>query len=145
MSRERLFGTDGVRGVANVEPMTPETVTRLGRAIAALSARKGSAARMVIGRDTRLSGAMLEAALAAGMASAGADVLLAGEIPTPAVALLTRTTGADAGAVVSASHNPFADNGVKFFGGDGFNRRVDRNDATQRAIGSFRKKDVPQP
>lgn len=116
-----LFGTDGVRGLANVEPMTPETLLRLGRAVVALCAdRSGRRPRIVIGRDTRLSGRMLEAALASGMASAGADVLLADEVPTPAVAFLTRSLGADAGAVISASHNRFDDNGVKLFAADGF-------------------------
>jgi phosphoglucosamine mutase len=117
-----LFGTDGVRGRANVEPMTTETVLRLGRAIAAQGARRhpGSRAVITIGRDTRRSGAMLEAALAAGVASAGADAVLVGVLPTPAVSFLTRNLQAAAGAVVSASHNPFEDNGVKFFDADGF-------------------------
>lgn len=119
MSAKRLFGTDGVRGVANCEPMTVETVVRLGRSFAALCARSGRGAVVAVGRDTRLSGPMLESALAAGITSAGGEVMLAGEIPTPAVALLSRGV-ANAGAVVSASHNPYADNGVKFFGGNGF-------------------------
>jgi phosphoglucosamine mutase len=116
-----LFGTDGIRGVANVEPMTCETVLRLGRALVYHSRQAGAASpRIVIGKDTRLSGDMLERALSAGICSAGGQVLLAGTIPTPAVAYLTRTLQATAGAVVSASHNPFQDNGIKFFAGSGF-------------------------
>lgn len=116
----RLFGTDGIRGVANVEPMTPETLLKLGKAVARSLSVGGAAVRIVVGRDTRVSGAMLEAALAAGVAAGGGEVLLAGEIPTPAVAFLTRNSTATAGAVISASHNPFQDNGVKFFGAEGF-------------------------
>lgn len=120
----QLFGTDGIRGVANVEPLTPETVLRLGQAAALTLIRNGQSGdewpRCIIGRDTRLSGDMLESALAAGLASMGVDVELAGVVPTPAVAYLTRETKASAGAVISASHNPFNDNGIKFFGADGY-------------------------
>lgn len=116
----QLFGTDGVRGVANVEPMTPDTVQRLGQALAQRCRSARARPRIVIGRDTRLSGDMLEAALTAGITSMGVDVLLAGVLPTPAVAFLTRTLPADAGVVVSASHNPFQDNGIKFFAANGF-------------------------
>src|SRR5262245_37162774 len=120
MDGKRLFGTDGIRGIANAEPMTPETLVRLGRAVANIWDSNARPIRFAVGRDTRVSGPMLEAALCAGMAAAGAEVLLAGEIPTPGVALLTRQYAATAGAVISASHNPFADNGVKFFAADGF-------------------------
>jgi phosphoglucosamine mutase len=117
----KLFGTDGVRGVANLEPMTVETVVRLGRAAARLCRRRGlGRQRIVIGKDTRWSGDMLEAALTAGICSAGVDAVLAGILPTPAVAFLTRSTDAAAGAVISASHNPFRDNGIKFFATSGF-------------------------
>lgn len=121
----KLFGTDGVRGLANVEPMTPETVLRLGQALAhrvRLIRQPGDAVRcrIVIGRDTRRSGDLLESALVAGICSRGGDALLAGVVPTPAVAFLTRHLQADAGVVVSASHNPFHDNGIKIFGPDGF-------------------------
>src|SRR5512140_2618823 len=92
-----LFGTDGVRGLANVEPMTTETAMRLGRAVAEICASPLRPARVVIGKDTRLSGDMLESALAAGICSAGADALLAGVLPTPAIAMLTRSLGAQAG------------------------------------------------
>lgn len=117
----RLFGTDGIRGVANQEPLTPETAYRLGRQIVAtLLERTGaSRVRLVIGRDTRLSGPMLEAALVAGALSAGAECYTVGVLPTPAVAFLTRHLEAQGGIVLSASHNPFEDNGIKVFSPDG--------------------------
>lgn len=117
----RLFGTDGIRGVANRPPLTPEELFALGRAVAALlrDKRGGSKVRLVIGRDTRLSGPLIEQALVSGALSAGADCLSVGVLPTPAVAFLTRHLGADGGAVISASHNPFEDNGVKFFSPEG--------------------------
>ncbi|MFW9603553.1 MAG: phosphoglucosamine mutase [Trichlorobacter sp.] len=117
----KLFGTDGVRGVANVYPMTTEIAMQLGRAIAYIS--KGSSQRrhrIVIGKDTRLSGYMLENALVAGICSMGVDVLQVGPLPTPGIAHITKSMRADAGVVISASHNPFQDNGIKFFSGDGF-------------------------
>jgi len=121
MSGRRLFGTDGIRGVANRHPVTPEVALRLGRAAGFLLKRDGVARpRFVIGRDTRGSGTMLEAALVAGLNSVGADALLAGVVPTPAVACLVKELGADGGIVISASHNPAADNGLKLFGGDGY-------------------------
>ena len=121
MSGERrLFGTDGVRGVANVEPMTSETALRLGRALAHVSKRSPHRHRILIGKDTRLSGYMLEQAMASGICSMGVDVLLVGPLPTPGIAFLTRSMRADAGVVISASHNPFQDNGIKFFGSTGF-------------------------
>ncbi|MEY2934103.1 MAG: phosphoglucosamine mutase [Pseudomonadota bacterium] len=117
----KLFGTDGIRGLANSEPMTPELALRLGRAIAWVAGKQGSyAPRVVIGKDTRLSGYMLETALASGICAMGGTVLLSGPIPTPAVANLTHSMRADAGVVISASHNPFQDNGIKLFGPDGF-------------------------
>src|SRR5512140_1231018 len=121
MNSRKLFGTDGIRGRANVAPMTPELVLRLGRAVA-LVARRGKSRppRIVIGKDTRLSGYMLETAMASGICAMGGHVLLSGPIPTPAVANLTQSMRADAGVVISASHNPFQDNGIKIFGPDGF-------------------------
>ena len=117
----KLFGTDGVRGRANVFPMTPELALRLGRAIAVVSRRgRSRPPRIVIGKDTRLSGYMLETALASGICAMGGVVLLSGPIPTPAIAFLTQSMRADAGVVISASHNPFEDNGIKVFGPDGF-------------------------
>ncbi|HEY3257031.1 MAG TPA: phosphoglucosamine mutase, partial [Polyangiaceae bacterium] len=121
MSEQKLFGTDGIRGRANAAPMTPELALRLGRAITLVSRRgKSRPPRIVIGKDTRLSGYMLETALAAGICAMGGRVMLSGPIPTPAVANLTQSMRADAGVVISASHNPFADNGIKIFGPDGF-------------------------
>ena len=116
----KLFGTDGVRGVANVEPMTCETVSRLGMAVAARLRQTGRHCRIVIGKDTRLSGYMFESALEAGIVSMGADVWLTGPLPTPAIAFITASMRADAGIVISASHNPYQDNGIKLFARDGF-------------------------
>jgi phosphoglucosamine mutase len=119
--QRNLFGTDGIRGRANEHPMTPELALCLGRAIARVARTSRSRPpRIVIGKDTRLSGYMFETALAAGVCSMGGVVLLSGPIPTPAVANLTHSMRADAGVVISASHNPFEDNGIKLFGPDGF-------------------------
>ncbi|PWC32823.1 phosphoglucosamine mutase [Azospirillum sp. TSO35-2] len=115
-----LFGTDGIRGTANVDPMTAETALRVAMATA-LQFRRGSHRhRVVIGKDTRLSGYLLEPALTAGFISMGMDVVLVGPLPTPAVAMLTRSLRADMGVVISASHNPYQDNGIKLFGPDGY-------------------------
>lgn len=116
----KLFGTDGVRGVANEYPMTAEVALKLGRAIAHVSKHGHHRHRILIGKDTRISGYMLEFAIASGVCSLGVDVILTGPLPTPAIAFLTRSMRADAGIVISASHNPFQDNGIKFFGSDGF-------------------------
>jgi phosphoglucosamine mutase len=116
----KLFGTDGIRGVANVWPMTGELMLQLGRAVAYLIKRGNHRHRVVIGKDTRISGYMLETALASGICSMGVDVLLCGPLPTPAISNLTLSMRADAGAVISASHNPYQDNGIKFFSADGF-------------------------
>jgi phosphoglucosamine mutase len=116
-----LFGTDGIRGVANVHPMTPELALALGRAVTFVAGRgRGHIPRVVIGKDTRLSGYMLETAIASGVTSMGGRVLLCGPVPTPAVAHLAVSMRADAGIVISASHNPYDDNGIKIFGADGF-------------------------
>ena len=117
---KRLFGTDGVRGVANQDPMTSELALRIGRAAAHVFRDSARRHRIVIGKDTRLSGYMIESALTSGLCSMGMDVLLVGPVPTPGIAFLTRSLRADAGVVISASHNPFEDNGIKFFGRDGF-------------------------
>ncbi len=111
----RLFGTDGIRGVANVEPMTSETALKLGRAAAHVFKTRPGRHRIVIGKDTRLSGYMIESALISGICSMGVDVLLVGPLPTPAIAFLARSLRADAGVMISASHNPYEDNGIKFF------------------------------
>ena len=117
----RLFGTDGIRGVANEDPLTPDLVFRVGRQLVAtlLSEHATDRVRLVIGRDTRLSGPLLESALVAGLLSAGAECYAVGVLPTPAIALLTKKLGAHGGIVLSASHNPFEDNGIKLFSSDG--------------------------
>ncbi len=117
----KLFGTDGVRGTANTYPMTAEMALRMGAAVGRYFRRDASSAhRVVIGKDTRLSGYMLENALTAGLTSTGMNVLLLGPVPTPAVGLMTRSMRADLGVMISASHNPAEDNGIKFFGPDGY-------------------------
>ena len=126
----RLFGTDGIRGTANADPMTAETVLRLGQAAGLLFTRGNHRHRVVIGKDTRLSGYMLEPALVAGFIGAGMDVVLVGPLPTPAIAMLTRSLRADLGVMISASHNTFEDNGIKLFGPDGFKL----SDATEAEI-----------
>jgi phosphoglucosamine mutase len=120
MSGRKLFGTDGVRGLANSEPMTADTVMRLGMAAGKHFTRGNHRHTVVIGKDTRLSGYMLEPALTAGFVSVGMDVFLVGPIPTPGIAMLTRSMRCDLGVMISASHNPFEDNGIKLFGPDGY-------------------------
>jgi phosphoglucosamine mutase len=117
---KQLFGTDGVRGIANMHPMTTEMAMQLGRAAAYVFKHDDRRSRIVIGKDTRLSGYMIENALAAGICSMGVDVLLVGPLPTPGIAFITASMRADAGVVISASHNPYQDNGIKFFARDGF-------------------------
>ncbi len=117
--QRRLFGTDGIRGTANKAPMTAETALKLGQAAGLLFTRGDHRHRVIIGKDTRLSGYMLEPALTAGFISAGMNVTLAGPLPTPGIAMLTRSLRLDLGVVISASHNPFEDNGIKLFGPDG--------------------------
>ena len=120
-TRRKLFGTDGVRGIANEEPITSETALKLGRALAyVFRGSSGRHRKILIGKDTRLSGYMLETAIASGICSMGVDVWLVGPVPTPGIAFLTRSMRADAGVVISASHNPFQDNGIKFFSREGF-------------------------
>src|SRR6201996_5896696 len=126
----QLFGTDGIRGTANTDPMTAEMALRLGQAAGLLFTRGSHRHRVVIGKDTRLSGYLIEPALTAGFIGAGMDVTLVGPMPTPAIALLTRSLRADLGVMISASHNPFEDNGIKLFGPDGFKL----SDATEMDI-----------
>ena len=126
----KLFGTDGVRGRANDAPMTPETALRLGQAAGRYFTNGSHAHRVLIGKDTRRSGYMLENALTAGFTSVGMNVFLVGPVPTPAVGMLARSMRADLGVMISASHNPFEDNGIKFFGPDGFKL----SDAAEEAI-----------
>ncbi len=131
----RIFGTDGVRALANGDLLTPELALRLGRAIVTVLAEEGISRPVVsVGRDPRWSGPMLEAGLMAGITSAGGDAIQLGVLPTPAVAYLTARGGAHAGAVISASHNHVADNGIKFFGGDGFKLTDDEEDRLEELL-----------
>ena len=116
----KLFGTDGIRGTANIEPMTPETALKVAMAVGECFKNGAHKHLVVIGKDTRLSGYMLEPALTAGFVTMGMDVVLVGPLPTPAIAMLTRSLRADIGVVLSASHNPYVDNGIKLFGRDGY-------------------------
>jgi phosphoglucosamine mutase len=116
----KFFGTDGVRGTANIEPMTPETALKIAMAVGECFHNGAHKHLVVIGKDTRLSGYMIESALTAGFITMGMDVVLVGPLPTPAIAMLTRSLRADIGVVISASHNPYADNGIKLFGRDGY-------------------------
>ena len=117
---EKLFGTDGIRGMANVHPMTAEMAMKVGRALACISKKEGHTPRIIIGRDTRLSGDMFESAIVSGICSMGVNASSVGVIPTPGIAFLTSSMRADAGVVISASHNPLQDNGIKIFNSEGF-------------------------
>jgi len=139
----RLFGTDGIRGVANLYPLTPEFAFRLGRAAAAFFKKDEKKPSLAIGRDTRLSGPMLEESLASGISSAGGDVFKLGVLPTPAIAHLTKSLKADAGIVISASHNPYYDNGIKFFSRRGFKLSDDYEIRIEELL--LKKKRVPRP
>jgi phosphoglucosamine mutase len=136
----KYFGTDGIRGTANSFPMTVETVLRTGMAAGSLFAHGERGHRVVIGKDTRLSGYMIEQALTAGFLSTGMDVFLFGPLPTPAVAMLTRSLRADIGVMISASHNPFYDNGIKLFGPDGYKL----SDQQEREIESLIENDMSE-
>ena len=137
-SKRRLFGTDGIRGTANIAPMTAEMALKLGQAAGLLFTRGKHRHRVIIGKDTRLSGYMLEPALTAGFISAGMNVTLAGPLPTPAIAMLTRSLRLDLGVVISASHNPFEDNGIKLFGPDG----AKLSDETEMEIEALMESDL---
>lgn len=130
----KLFGTDGIRGTANIEPVTAETAMKLAMATAAELSRGTHRHRVVIGKDTRLSGYLLEPAMTAGFISLGMDVTLLGPVPTPAVAMLTRSLRCDLGVMISASHNPYQDNGIKFFGADGYKLTDDIELAIERRM-----------
>lgn len=139
----RMFGTDGVRGMANVAPMTAEMALEIGRATAYVcKTHPGKRHRIVIGKDTRVSGYMLESALTAGICSMGVDVLLVGPMPTPGIAFITHSMRADAGIVISASHNPYQDNGIKIFSRDGFKLPDAEEDRIEQLITSGQIKDV---
>lgn len=139
-----LFGTDGVRGVVNATLM-PELAYQMGRAAGAYFSRVGGSRRFLIGRDTRISGGMIEAALAAGLCSSGVSVDLAGIIPTPGVAYLTRIRDYDAGVVISASHNPFPDNGIKFFDGHGYKLPDATEEEIENLLRHVEGPDIPRP
>ena len=124
----KLFGTDGIRGIANEYPMTTELAMKVGKAVALIFRGLNERSKIVIGKDTRISGDMLEHAIASGVCAMGVDVYLTGTLPTPGIAYITTSTGANAGIVISASHNPFYDNGIKIFKGDGF-KLSDENEA----------------
>jgi len=130
----KFFGTDGIRGLTNSEPMTAETALKVGMAAGAHFLRGDHRHRVVIGKDTRLSGYMMESAMVAGFTSVGMDVVLLGPMPTPAVAMLTRSMRADLGVMISASHNPFADNGIKLFGPDGYKLSDDAERAIEKRM-----------
>ena len=139
----RMFGTDGVRGIANVHPMTAEMALEIGRATAYVCKKhKTHRHKIVIGKDTRVSGYMLESALTAGICSMGVDVLLAGPISTPGIAFITHSMRADAGMVISASHNPYQDNGIKIFSRNGFKLPDAEEDEIEELITSGRIKDI---
>lgn len=138
MMTRRYFGTDGIRGQANVFPMTPDIAMRVGIAAGTIFQRGGHRHRVVIGKDTRLSGYMLENALVAGFTAAGLDAFVLGPIPTPAVAMLTRSLRCDIGVMISASHNPYEDNGIKLFGPDGYKL----SDAIESQIEDLLEKDI---
>lgn len=133
MSR-KYFGTDGVRGVANRAPMSPDMVMKIGLAAGSIYSQGNHRHRAVIGKDTRLSGYMIEQALTAGLLSAGVDVFLFGPLPTPAVAMLTRSLRADLGIMISASHNPYYDNGIKLFGPDGYKLSDEQELAIEKLV-----------
>ncbi|KQN30042.1 phosphoglucosamine mutase [Sphingomonas sp. Leaf38] len=135
----KYFGTDGIRGATNVSPMTAQMAMKVGMAAGAYFQRGNHRHRVVIGKDTRLSGYMLESALVAGFTSVGMDVVMVGPMPTPAVAMLTQSMRADIGVMISASHNPYADNGIKLFGPDGYKL----SDEAEAAIEALIDGDVP--
>src|SRR5512134_1923169 len=147
-SSKKIFGTDGVRGTANIEPVTAETALKLGRAAGHVfkhlqsPSRDRGRHRIVIGKDTRLSGYMLENAISSGILSMGVDVLFIGPLPSPGVAYITRSLRADAGIVITASHNPYADNGIKFFRADGYKLDDDVEREIEELVFSGRIEDI---
>jgi phosphoglucosamine mutase len=136
--KTKLFGTDGIRGKANLFPMTGEIAFEVGRAAAYVLRKKNGLNKILIGKDTRLSGYMIESALTSGLCSMGMNVVLVGPMPTPGIAFVTRSLRVDAGVVISASHNPFDDNGIKFFSSDGFKLPDSTEDEIEKAM--FSKK-----
>ena len=143
--QRQIFGTDGVRGLANAGAMTPDGILRLGMAVGRVFKNGQHRHRVVIGKDTRLSGYMIEPALTAGFAASGMDVFLLGPLPTPAMAMLTRSMRADLGVMISASHNPYHDNGVKFFGPDGFKLSDETELEIERLMQDDPKRGLAEP
>ena len=141
----KIFGTDGVRGMANTGALSPDQLMRLGIAAGRVFRRGQHRHRVVIGKDTRLSGYMLEPALTAGFTSVGMDVVLLGPVPTPAVGMLTRSLRADLGVMISASHNPFHDNGLKLFGPDGFKLSDEVEKAIEERLDAEAERDLAPP
>jgi phosphoglucosamine mutase len=140
----KFFGTDGIRGLTNSPPMTADVAMKVGQAAGTYFLRGDHRHRVVIGKDTRLSGYMMESALVAGFASVGMDVVLLGPMPTPAVAMLTKSMRADLGVMISASHNPFADNGIKLFGPDGYKLSDEAERAIEQLLGEEPKLAKPE-
>jgi phosphoglucosamine mutase len=143
--KRKYFGTDGIRGTANAHPMTPEVAMKVGMAVGVTYHRGAHRHRVVIGKDTRLSGYMLENAMVAGFTAAGMDVFLLGPVPTPAVAMLTRSLRADIGVMISASHNAFHDNGIKLFGPDGYKLSDEKELELERLLGQDLTRRLAKP
>ncbi|MFH1414783.1 MAG: phosphoglucosamine mutase [Elusimicrobiota bacterium] len=141
----KLFGTDGIRGVANKEPMTSETALKIGQALAYVLRKDGHKPRIIVGKDTRLSGYMIETALSTGICSMGANVVLVGPMPTPGIAFITNNMDADAGVVISASHNPYEDNGIKIFSNSGFKLTTEQEDEIEELIFSGKLSELLPP
>ena len=141
----KIFGTDGVRGKANQGPMTPQAVLNLAIAIAAVMPRGKTRPKIIVGKDTRLSGYMIESALESGFIAAGVDVVLVGPMPTPAIAQLTRSLRCDLGVVISASHNAYEDNGIKLFGADGYKLSDELEAAIEQKIATLSESDLVAP
>ena len=143
---KRLFGTDGIRATANTYPMTPEIILKVGQALGYIIRKdppRNQHPKVVIGKDTRLSGYMVEQALTSGLNSMGVHVQLVGPLPTPGIGFLARNMRADAGIVISASHNPFHDNGIKIFGADGFKISSEMEDEMMEMIYGSVKEKIP--
>src|ERR671919_2774537 len=141
----KFFGTDGIRGRTNQAPMTADVAMRVGQAAGTYFLRGVHRHRVVIGKDTRLSGYMMESAMVAGFTSVGMDVILLGPMPTPAVAMLTKSMRADLGVMISASHNPFADNGIKLFGPDGYKLSDAQEEQIAQAVQSGWNRSLAEP
>jgi len=142
---KKLFGTDGIRGIANTYPMTAEVALNIGRAVAHLFKKKKHRTKIIIGKDTRISGYMLEEAIVSGICSMGADAYIMGPLPTPGVSFMALSQRADAGIVISASHNPYHDNGIKIFSGDGFKLPDEREKEIENFFFNDHKKHLPAP